>query len=336
MIGTFLASEVRVLGRVLESRGHDGRHLLREVGLDPSLVRQPRARSPFARVTEAWGKAARLAGDPHLGLQTSKFYRATDFHGLAVVFLASQDLGTALERLVRYHDVVNTAITLRLLKGERRVDLVCSTVYADDDARRVMEDSRASIIVDLCRSGADGPLDPMEVAFTYPKPTIETEHEAVLRCPILFGTPQWRISFRPADLAHPFLASNRELARSNDQVLARMVESLRQDDLVSRVKMAMVDGLPSGTPTEEGIAKAVSMSSRSLQRRLAEEGTSFTSLLAVVRRELAEQYVGDPSIPVTEISYMLGFSDVSSFSRAFKRWTGKSPAATRAQVSTSA
>lgn len=332
MIGTFLASEVRILGRLLESRGLDGRPLLREVGLDPSLVREPRARYPFARVAAAWGRAAKLAGDPHLGLHVAKFYRATDFHGLAVVFLASQNLGTALERLVRYHAVVNTALRLRLVKGAAKVDLTASAMDVDDDARRVVEDSRTAILLDLCRSGADGPLDPMEVAFTYPRPANETEHAAIFRCPLVFGAAEWRISFRPVDLERPFLASNRDLARSNDQVLARMVESLSHDDLVSRVKMAMVDALPSGTPTEEGIAKVVSMSSRSLQRRLAEEGTSFTALLAVVRRELAEQYVGDPSIPVTEISYMLGFSDVSSFSRAFKRWTGKSPAASRQQA----
>jgi len=331
MIGTFLASEVRILCRLLETYQVDEIGLCRKAGLDPVLINDPRARYPFARVAVMWSLATKAAGKPQLGLETAKFYRATDFHGLAVVFLASQCLRTALERLVRYHAVVNTALSMRLERRDDRLDLLCTAIDVDDDARRTIENSRAAILVDLCRTGASGELDPMEVAFAYPAPDDHTQHTALFRCPVVFGAPQWRISFALADVDRPFLASNRELARSNDQILDRMVKGLRQDDLVSRVKMAMVDELPSGTPSEDAIAKAVLMSTRSLQRRLAEEGTSFTESLAMVRRELAEQYVLDPRIPVTEISYMLGFSDVSAFSRAFKRWTGRSPATSRHQ-----
>jgi len=90
--------------------------------------------------------------------------------------------------------------------------------------------------------------------------------------------------------------------------------------------------LPSGTPKDDEIAKALLLSARTFQRKLAEQGTNFTELLGQVRRELAEHYIADPDIPVTEISYLLGFSDVSSFSRAFKRWTGTPPAAFRDRV----
>jgi AraC-like DNA-binding protein len=259
----------------------------------------------------------------------AKFCRATDFHGLAVVFLASPDLRTALERLVRYHAVVNTAVSLRLEQHRDRVDLLYTPINVADDARRMIEDARAVILVDLCRTSASGVFNPLEVAFTYAAPTEPAGHDAVFGCPVVFAAPQWRLSFALDDMSRPFLAANRELARSNDQVLDRVVKSLNQDDLISRVKLAMVGELASGTPSEEAIARTVSLSTRSLQRRLAEMRTSFTELLAVVRRELAEEYVQDRGIPVTEISYMLGFSDVSSFSRAFKRWTGRSPALSR-------
>mgnify|MGYP001946743321 CR=1 FL=1 len=74
------------------------------------------------------------------------------------------------------------------------------------------------------------------------------------------------------------------------------------------------------------------VSGRTLQRRLAEEGTSFRTLLLEVRRELAERYISDPHMPLAEISYMLGFADSSSFSRAFKRWTGEPPALFREKL----
>ncbi|MBI5504342.1 MAG: AraC family transcriptional regulator [Deltaproteobacteria bacterium] len=331
MIGTFLASEVRILCRLLDSYQIDGFELLRQAGLNSALIEEPRARFPFDRVAIAWKRAVQLTGKSHLGLGAVKFYRATDFHGLAVVFLASQNLRTALERLVRYHVVINSALSMRLERHSDGLDLLCTTVRVEDDAQCVMEDVRAAILVDLCRTGADGALNPIEVAFTYTVREDPAEHTALFGCPVVFGAPQWRISFALDDVDRPFLASNRELARSNDEVLDRMVKSLREDDLISHVKRAMIDELPSGTPAEDVIAKAVSMSTRSLQRRLAEERTSFTELLAVVRRELAEQYVLNPQIPVTEISYMLGFSEVSAFSRAFKRWTGRSPVTSRQQ-----
>lgn len=329
MIGTFLASEARILGRLLETYKIDASQLYREAGLDLSLADKPHARFPFDRVAAAWGRAAELTGKPHLGLEITQHFRPTDFHGLAVAFLASHDLRKALERFARYHVVVNTSFVMRLEQHSDRLDLVCPTIHVSDAARRVIQDARAAVVVGLSRIGANGVLDPLQVEFTYPAPIDDSQHVALFRCPVAFGAPEWRVSFRAGDVDRPFLASNRELARANDQVLDSVCKGLREDDLVSRVKLAMVHELPSGTPSEEAIAKAVSMSSRSLQRRLAEEGTSFTALLAVVRKELAEQYVENPKMPVTEISYMLGFSDVSSFSRAFKRWTGRSPAASR-------
>jgi AraC-like DNA-binding protein len=330
MIGTFLASELRILGRLLEGHGQSPARVCREAGIDYARTAETHARLPFVRVVAAWNRAADLLGDPHVGLEAAKFYRATDFHGLAVVFLASPMLRTALERLARYHVVVNTALSLRVETDHDSIDVVATTLDADPAQRRVMEDSRAAILADLSRSSASGALDPLQVEFTYPEPADTRRHQELFRSRLVFGAPQWRMSWRLADAERPFVADNRDLARANDQILDRIVKSLRPDTLIARVKRALIDELPSGTPSEDTIARAVAMSGRSLQRRLAEEKTSFTALLAEVRRELASQYVEDRELPVTDISFMLGFSDVSSFSRAFKRWFGKSPAAVRA------
>lgn len=330
MIGTFLASELRILGRLLEGHGLSPAKVCREAGIDYARTTETHARVPFARAVAAWNRAAELLGDPDVGLEAARFYRATDFHGLAVVFLASPMLRTALERLARYHVAVNTALSLRVETDHDSIDVVATTLDAEPAQRRVMEDARAAILADLSRSSASGALDPLQVEFTYPEPADTRRHQELFRCRMVFGAPQWRMSWRLADAERAFVADNRDLARANDQILDRMVKSLRPDTLIARVKRAVIDELPSGTPTEDAVARAVAMSGRSLQRRLAEEKTSFTALLAEVRRELAQEYVADRDLPVTDISFMLGFSDVSSFSRAFKRWYGRSPAAARA------
>jgi AraC-like DNA-binding protein len=195
-----------------------------------------------------------------------------------------------------------------------------------------MEDTRGSLIVDLCRQGLDQDIDPVEVAFTYPQPEATGEHFRVFRCPLKFAQPVSRISFRLADASRPFSAANRELAISSDQILDGLIKELHRGDIVDQVKRAIIDDLPSGAPGEENIAKRVCVSARTLQRKLADEGTNYRTLLLEVRRTLAEQYIADKSIPLAEISYLLGFSDASSFSRAFKKWTGNPPAEFRARM----
>ena len=97
------------------------------------------------------------------------------------------------------------------------------------------------------------------------------------------------------------------------------------------MRAALIDELPTGTLDDDTIARAVYMSARTLQRKLVDEGTSFTKLLDGVRCELAEHYIVDRSLNFNEISYLLGFSEPSAFSRAFKRWTGHSPTGYRDQ-----
>jgi AraC-like DNA-binding protein len=333
MIGTFLASEIRLLMRMLSSHGIDPLPLLREARLDPSLIQKPNARFPFERVADAWSRSVEACGDADLGLEAVRHYQPTDFQGIVVVFLASSDLATALERLARYHSVVNTALRVRLVHHADRFDLIGTPVKAEQRAVRALDTGRTAIIVNLCRIAVGEPLDPVEVALTFPRPGDDEALRSFFRSPIVYGAPEWRISYRREDAEKPFLASNRDLARSNDQVLDRAVRNLRQDDLVSRVKLAVVDALPSGAPSERAIAKSLSLSSRSLQRRLAAVRAKFTDLVGDVRRDLATEYVTNGDISVTEITYMLGFSDVSSFSRAFKRWTGSSPASWRQRAS---
>ena len=100
---------------------------------------------------------------------------------------------------------------------------------------------------------------------------------------------------------------------------------LDKDDIIQRVKVAIIDQLPSGNVTEDTVAEAIFISKRSLQRKLNEKGTTFKTILTDVRQDLALKYIHDRKLTLTEISFMLGFSEMSSFSRAFKRWTGESP-----------
>jgi len=104
---------------------------------------------------------------------------------------------------------------------------------------------------------------------------------------------------------------------------------LDKDNIVDRATTIIVDMLPSGGIADEKIAVQLNMSARSLQRRLKAAGTTFRKLLEAVRKDLAATYVRDPDIELVEVAFLLGFSDQSAFSRAFKRWTGCPPSEAR-------
>ena len=119
--------------------------------------------------------------------------------------------------------------------------------------------------------------------------------------------------------------SNRELAHANEAVLKRYLAAIEGDTVSSQVKLRVVDTLPAGPVSEADVANALFMSTRSLQRRLRDEGTTFKQLLDDTRSELAIRYLDAPQHSVTEVTYLLGFSDPSNFARAFRRWHGVSP-----------
>ena len=125
------------------------------------------------------------------------------------------------------------------------------------------------------------------------------------------------------------LANYKTNSPPDNPLLNDFLKNLIGDDLVTRASMAIAHELPSGQPRDESIASALFMSPRTLRRKLAARGTSFSMLVDRVRYELAKQYINEPIRSLTEISFLLGFSELSAFSRSFKRWTGKTPSAFR-------
>ena len=134
------------------------------------------------------------------------------------------------------------------------------------------------------------------------------------------------------DVDKRLTGSNDQLAKLNEHIVVKYLAHSARQDVVNRVKAAIIDGLASGGVNETMISEQLHMTPRNLHRKLQKEDTSFKVLLTEVRKELAKQYIQDRSKTLTEISYLLGFSEASSFSRAYKGWTGRAPSEARRQV----
>lgn len=329
MFATALATSARPLWRLLERRGIDPDPVFREAGLDPDLMDQPRARYPLEGGRRVWERVVDLTGNPCIGLELSRYLQATDLHALGYAFGASSTLRTALNRVCRYVSVVNDRLALELKDVGDGVELDGTGGFGPEIRHPAGADSIWAVVVDMCRTSYMDPLDPLEVALMRPRPECARDYVAFFRCPVRFGAALPTIVFPRSAMDRLLPARNRDLARDNDRVLSGLYAALRKDSLIERVKSSLIDELPSGTPSDERVAETLFMSARTLQRRLAAEGTSYSQILDAVRRELAEGYILDPSIPISEISFLLGFSELSGFSRAFKRWTGACPTAYR-------
>jgi AraC-like DNA-binding protein len=329
MSPTLLASAARILWRLLERHGIDPEQVFRDAGLNPEHVHDPRARYADTKTRAAWQLATRLIDNPCFGLLSAEVWRPTDFHALGYVFLASQTLRTAIERIVRHNTVVDSVVRFEATLDDRHLRLTYRITDPSIPSVPALQDGRLAVVFGLCREAYGADFSPEEVSVTHPAPSCRGDYYGLFRCPVHFDAPRPQFVLDRAVAEAPLPAASRELALANDAILSDYLRTLEQSDIVSRVKTAIIERLPSGAPGAETVANDLHMSARTLHRRLSEAQTSFSETLETVRRELAEQYITDPTRSLSEIGFLLGFSEQSAFSRAFRRWTGQPPSALR-------
>ncbi|EPJ82202.1 putative AraC family regulatory protein [Pseudomonas sp. CFII64] len=322
---SILASWTRALRKQLDASGLDSVALCRAAGLDPQLMDDPNARYPVSDTTRLWQLAVQASGDPAIGLRVSRFVSPTTFHALGYALVASGSLREVFERIVRYHPVVSDALELDLQRAGDRYRFRFR-VPADSPApAHEALDAFAAIYVRTCRNRLGRTYAPLAVYLQRPEPADATPWHHVFRAPIFFAAEENLLEFDCADFDSHLDDGNPELAQHNETVLNRTLERLQPLTWERRARAIIEAQLPEGEPCAESIAQNLHVSLRSLQRHLADEGCRYDLLLNEVRQNLALQHLSDPRNSLSEVAYLLGFADTSSFSRAFRRWTGQSP-----------
>ncbi|MGE8497086.1 MAG: AraC family transcriptional regulator [Pseudomonas sp.] len=322
---TTLASWTRALRKQLDALGLDSAALCQAAGLDPSQLDDPNGRCPLSRTTRLWQLAVEASGDPALGLKTSQFVSPTTFHALGYALLASSSLREMFERIVRYHRVVSDALELVLHETPQAYEFRFRVPPGSPVPAPEALDAFAAIYVRSCRNRLGRDFAPLAVHLQRPAPADPQPWQAVFRAPVHFGAEDNLLRFSRTAFEQRLDDGNPELAEHNERALERSLERLQPATWSSRVRACLAAQLPDGEPSAERVAQTLHLSLRSLQRHLADEGTGYESLLSETRHSLAVQHMRDPRCSISEIAYLLGFADTSSFSRAFKRWTGQAP-----------
>lgn len=331
---TTLTTVARVIAETLEKNyATDPRPVFADAGLDYSQLSVAGARYPWQGMQALWGKAVEVTGDSCFGLYAGRHIRPTSFHALGYSWLASQTLLGALERLCRYVRVISTAPIALAIKADGDTYVLTETLadptHIPTDAAI---DAFVAAIVQLCRTATDAHFSPLSVALERADEGTTSEYTSMLGCPVRLGADRTILIFDRASLEAPLPGDNAELARANDKVADHYLQTLEPHKIASEVRELLIALLPSGKSKQSTVANRMHRSLSTLQRQLQNEGTSYQEIRDDTRSALAQEYVRDDDLTLSQIAYMLGFSDQSNFSRAFKRWTGVTPREFRHQA----
>ncbi len=323
-----LATATNILWKLIEANGHDPEALYRDVGIDPGLLNKPGARVPSALVNRIWAKATEIIDDPCFSMKAHKYWHPSYLHALGYAWLASHTLREAINRFVRYLRVVSEKPFLKLKEDPDGFTLIFGFEHLGMRIPAQI-DLGMALAIHMCRLNYGEDLKPIAVNVAHAEPSCAEEYFALFKAPVQFSADRDSMMLSFADVDKYLIGANPQLARLNDQVMIEYLAKLDKDNIVDRVTAVIIDMLPSGGVADEKVAEQLNMSVRSLQRRLKEARTTFRTLLEAVRKDLAATYVRDPDIELGEVAFLLGFSDQSAFSRAFKRWTGCPPSEAR-------
>jgi AraC-like DNA-binding protein len=329
MLPTTISSWALVIWRALAAQGVDADALFRRAGLDPATLKDSNARYPVSAMTRLWHTAVAATDDPCFGLTAAQHWHPTSLHALGFAWLASHTLRESLERAVRYGRIVSNATQLALVVREGEARLVFTRPHPTTVVADTAVHAGLALMVNLARASCGADFHPHRVWLRQARSACAPRLRAFFHAPVEYDARENALGFAASALNRPLATANAALAEANDRVAAQYLARFDRQDVAARLRAHLLESLPSGAVSEATAARALQLSRRSLQRKLHEAGTSFTRLLEATRRELALQYLKDSSVSVSEVAYLLGFSEVANFTRAFRRWEGVAPRAYR-------
>lgn len=322
---THLLAPADILWKTLEDYSYDAYSVFLEVGIDQEMLLQPGARVAHVKAEALWEKVTQLIEDPCFGLRAAKFWHPSHLHALGHALLASCTLREALERVSRYAHLVGEDREFQIEDTSEGTVITLSSSLVQPP----LMDLSMAILLSACRMNYGSILTPISVSFIHPQPSCMEQYESFFQSRITFQAESDCLVLPTSAVEKRLPIGNPYLANINDQHIIHYLATMEKNKIASLVRSAIVDMMPSGLVSEEKAAAKLNLSTRSLQRKLRSDHTTFKQLLNDVRQELAKSYIHDPSVSLMEIAFLLGYSEYSSFSRAFKRWTNTSPSKAR-------
>jgi AraC-like DNA-binding protein len=322
---TSLATIGQIVKGVLELHGLDAAALLAEQGIAPEQIRDPNARIPSHKWDALVHRTVQLIPDPGYALRAAHCWHPSNLGALGFAWLSSSTLRTGLQRVVRYWRLLGDRAAAHLEDHHDGLKTVFDSGRTDPVVGPISVDFTMALLISMGRLNFGDALRPVHVSLKRAKPQGWQVYRAHYGCPVHFAAPEDSFTLARGDVDKPLPTSNRQIAATLDQILTQQLAQLDNSNVVARCRASLLEQLSSGQLSEEEMAQQLHMSRRTLQRKLADAETTYQQLVDDTRRDLALRYIEDPHRSITDITFMLGFSQQSAFTRAFRRWTGVAP-----------
>ena len=329
---TAAAGVLRGVVRAAVARGADREALLRAAGIEPADLEEHDRRLPLDRYRSLIRSAQRLLGDPAFALHYGETVDLSEVSVVGLIGHASETMVEAFRQLQRYARLmvdVDTGGKDRFELVSRGEDVWLVDNRSDPNAFPEQTEIAFAQMVTGCRAFGVDPFA-LEVRVTHPDPGYREEYERVLRAPVAFEAGENAMRLEQRFMHHPIAVQPRYvfgILSEHAEALLRRLESA--ESVRGQVESRLMPILHTGEIGIDRIAAAMGVSRQTLYRRLRNEGVTFEQVLDALRHRLALDYLRGSKVAIAEIAYLVGFSDPAPFSRAFKRWTGKSPSEMR-------
>jgi AraC-like DNA-binding protein len=312
------------LGRRLQDVGVSPSAVLAQAGLPLGLFNEGKILLTTEEFFALYRGISESSGDPAIGLKLGTENRIERYDPICIAALSTRSLRSAIERLSRYKQLTCPE-KIDLVERGNECAVRFSWLLAEQGEPDVLVDVCFAWILTIATRGAGRRIRPKRVEVQRPE-KFRRIYEVHFECPVRFKSAKNVLVFSKADMDAPFLTYNAELlAAIAPQLEAELTQQMAERDLREQVK-GILKGLIAGQrPGLEDVARELRMSSRTLQRRLGEDGATFQQLTEEARRELAHHYLLHSSLELNETAYLLGYEDANSFFRAFHKWEGTSP-----------
>jgi AraC-like DNA-binding protein len=277
--------------------------------------------------------AAREAtGDPCIGLHAGEHVHAHAVNLLGYLLMSSATLGAGLRRIDRYQHILTGEPWVALQQSGTSVRLRVGAERGDPVFRAIHAEYVATLLIHALEWVSEARVAPVEVRFEHAAACDRADYQRALRCPAEFGAGRSELVFDARTLDRPSLHADRSVAKVHEELGEMLLAREGHPEVTRRVRQALAEQLESEARDVASVARRLGMSARSLQRRLAEEKTSFRALLDDVRRRVAHHHLERRATPIEAIAYLTGFSEASAFTRAVRRWFGRTPAQIREEA----
>ncbi|WP_166264521.1 AraC family transcriptional regulator [Marinobacter caseinilyticus] len=316
---------LRLIYQAMKTKGIDTDTIFTRLGVDEAYVYTEQLRTPHSAQPYFWQVVEDVSGDPDIGLHLGQLLPVYKGQVLEYLFLSSPTFGEGLRRAQNYQRLLSDAANTDFLVEGDEACMVLDT--ASDEVSRLQHFNECFVqgLLIFFRSITEGRFYCSRIEFEHQRERGADHAREILGCEVVFGAKENRMYFPATLLAHPSPHAEPELLDLHERFASEQVARLEKKDIVGQVERIVAELLDSGEVTLNAVAERLGIKPRTLRTRLTEAETSFNQVLADFRYRLARQLLATTDESIDEIVYLTGFSEPSTFYRAFKRWSGMTP-----------